>query len=229
VSVGIDEARAVRAGEELPLAALDAWLAQALPQLHGPLAVEQFPSGYSNLTYLLRKGEHELVLRRPPFGAQVKSGHDMAREYKVLHGLAPVYPPAPRPLGQCADASVIGAPFYVMERRRGLVLRRTLPASISPERFGAMCQALVDQLAALHAVDLDAAGLRDLGKPEGYVARQVAGWIDRWQRARTCTLLDSKVTATLPPVGRSAKRVMVVPVARGSDGVPTLPLVVQPS
>ncbi len=196
MSVGIDEARAVRAGEELPLAALDAWLAQALPQLHGPLSVEQFPSGYSNLTYLLRKGEHELVLRRPPFGAQVKSGHDMAREYKVLLGLAPVYPPAPRPLGQCADASVIGAPFYVMERRRGLVLRRTLPASISPERFGAMCQALVDQLAALHAVDLDAAGLRDLGKPEGYVARQVAGWIDRWQRARTDDVPEIEALAT---------------------------------
>ncbi|MBC8068450.1 MAG: phosphotransferase family protein, partial [Deltaproteobacteria bacterium] len=188
----VDAPRPVREGEQLDLARLDAWLATALPELHGELICEQFPSGWSNLTYLLRKGDAELVLRRPPFGAQVKSGHDMDREYRVLVGLAPVYPPAPRPLARCEDAEVIGAPFYLMERRRGVIIRRKLPPAlgVTPERLHAMCGALVDQLAALHAVDVAAAGLGDLGKPDGYVQRQVEGWLARWTRARTDDVPD---------------------------------------
>ena len=191
----IDAAAAVREGEALDVAKLDAWLAEVLPELQGPLSVAQFPGGYSNLTYLLRKGEHELVLRRPPFGARVKSGHDMGREYRVLAGLAPVYPPAPRPLAQCNDAAVIGAPFYVMQRRRGLIVRKQLPEGITPELLGRMCESLVDELVALHAVDLDAAGLRDLGHPEGYVRRQVEGWTARWHKARTDDVPDIEALA----------------------------------
>lgn len=191
----IDEATAVREGEALDVAKLDAWLAAVLPELQGPLTVSQFPGGYSNLTYLLRKGERELVLRRPPFGARVKSGHDMGREYRVLAGLAPVYPPAPRPLAACTDLDVLGAPFYVMERRRGLIVRKQLPEGIGPEVLGRMCASLVDQLVALHAVDLDAAGLRDLGHPEGYVRRQVEGWTARWQKARTDDVPDIEALA----------------------------------
>jgi aminoglycoside phosphotransferase (APT) family kinase protein len=186
----IDGAREVRAGEEIDAAALDAFLARELTDwsaLPGALEIQQFPSGYSNLTYLLRKGRAELVLRRPPFAVQVKGGHDMAREFRVLTGLEGVYAAAPRPLAYCEDEGVIGAPFYVMERRRGLVLRRELPERLAgdPDLMRRMCLALVDNLASLHAVDTTAAGLDGLGKPEGYVRRQVEGWIGRWQKAKT--------------------------------------------
>src|SRR5437879_13436339 len=115
-----DEARPVRAGEELPADRLEAYLKGHLPGAAGPLTVEQFPHGHSNLTYLLRLGNEELVLRRPPFGNQVKSAHDMSREYRVLSKLSAVYPAAPRPYVYCDDDSVLGAPFYVMERRQGV-------------------------------------------------------------------------------------------------------------
>jgi aminoglycoside phosphotransferase (APT) family kinase protein len=188
----IDEPSDVREGEQLDLAALDRWIASALPELTGALECAQFPSGYSNLTYLLRKGDTELVLRRGPFGAQVKSGHDMEREFRVLSALAPIYPPAPRPLGQCNDADVLGAPFYVMERRRGVILRKKVPTElgITPTVLRSMCASLVDQLAALHAIDVAAAGLAELGKPEGYVRRQVEGWIARWEKAKTDEVPD---------------------------------------
>lgn len=205
----VDGATPIRAGEELDLAALDHWLATAVPELHGALSVEQFPSGYSNLTYLVKKGERELVLRRPPVGVQVKSGHDMDREFRVLQALAPVYPPAPRPIARCDDASILGAPFYVMERRRGVILRREAAPElgITPPVLRRMCEALVDQLAALHAIDYEAVGLGELGKPEGYVRRQVEGWIARWARAQTSEVgdIDSLghwLVANLPTDGR---------------------------
>lgn len=119
----IDQATTIRPGEELNSEQLYAYLTAHLPELSGPLAIEQFPRGFSNLTYLLRMGERELVLRRPPFGANIKSAHDMGREYKVLAGLIQVYPQVPRPLLYCADENVIGAPFYVMERVKGVILR----------------------------------------------------------------------------------------------------------
>lgn len=192
----IDTTKPVREGEELDADALRAYLLRALPADLGigpgigadaQLHIEQFPSGYSNLTYGLRLGQVELVLRRPPFAVQVKSGHDMGREYKVLSGLAPVYPPAPRPFVYCEDPGVIGTPFYVMERRRGVILRRSLPEPWAgdPDLFRRMCHTLVDNLADLHAVDVKAAGLSDLGKPQGYVRRQVEGWIARWEKAKT--------------------------------------------
>jgi aminoglycoside phosphotransferase (APT) family kinase protein len=183
----LDGSGPVRAGEELDLARLDAWLQREVPGLSGELSVEQFPSGYSNLTYLLKKGATEIVLRRPPFAVQVKSGHDMAREHRVLSALAPVYPLAPRPLGFCDDAAVIGAPFYVMERRRGLILRKRLPKELGVDAtmLRAMCSALVDGLADLHAIDVAAVGLSDLGRPEGYAGRQVEGWIARYENAKT--------------------------------------------
>lgn len=183
----LDGATPVRDGEQLDLAKLAPWLDAAMPDVPGALTVQQFPSGFSNLTYLIAKGDTELVLRRPPFAVQVKSGHDMSREYKVLSGLSGVYPPAPKPLAYCDDADVIGAPFYVMERRQGVIVRRKMPdgLGITPPRLRAMCLSLVDNLAALHAVDVKAAGLADLGKPEGYARRQVQGWIARFEKAKT--------------------------------------------
>jgi aminoglycoside phosphotransferase (APT) family kinase protein len=203
-----DEPRGVRPGEELDGARLGEYLAQHLPGLSGPLAVRQFPAGFSNLTYLLRAGEAELVLRRPPFGTKPKTGHDMAREFRVLSALRERFPYCPRALHYCADESVVGAPFYVMERLRGVILRgvspggsmpmggaggpESPPASTSgaeftsaPQTTRAQQTALVDVLAQLHAVDYAAAGLAELGRPEGYVERQVQGWAERYERART--------------------------------------------
>jgi aminoglycoside phosphotransferase (APT) family kinase protein len=179
-----DTTRPVRPGEELPVAALEAYLHQHLPDFPSPLAVEQFPSGHSNLTYLLRLGDRELVLRRPPFGNQVKSAHDMGREYRVLSRLCQVYAAAPRPYLYCAEEGVLGAPFYVMERRRGVVLRRS-GIELDPPTARRLSTALIDNLAVLHSLDYKAAGLGDLGKPEGYVTRQVTGWTERYAKART--------------------------------------------
>src|SRR6266849_4450700 len=128
MSLHLDHAGTIRPGEELPLDRLEGYLRQHLPGISGALTVEQFPQGHSNLTYLLRLGSAEFVLRRPPFGNQVKTAHDMGREYRVLSALSGVYAAAPPPLLHCADETVLGAPFYIMERRRGVILRAKLPA-----------------------------------------------------------------------------------------------------
>ena len=189
----IDAPRPVRPGEELNAAALAVWLKERLPGVEGPIDIEQFPGGHSNLTYLLHPGDRELVLRRPPFGSKVKTAHDMGREFRVLSRLYAAYPKAPRALLHCDDPEVIGAPFYIMERVRGVILRhQKAPEGIGlpPERMRAISEALVDGLADLHAVDYQAAGLGDLGRPEGYVARQVEGWTARWQGSRTDDVPD---------------------------------------
>ena len=184
MTLKLDTATAVRSGEELPVAALESYLATRLPDASAPLVVEQFPHGHSNLTYLLRLGYQEFVLRRPPFGNQVKTAHDMGREFRVLSKLSAVYPPAPRPYFYCDDTNVLGAPFYVMERRRGVVLRRA-DTTLDPPSARRLSKALIDNLARQHSIDYKAAGLADLGKPEGYVARQVTGWIGRYTNAQT--------------------------------------------
>ena len=183
----LDESQAVRPGEELDTTRLRPFLKTHFPELDGPIEVEQFPKGYSNLTYLVRMGGRELVLRRPPFGAKIKTAHDMGREYRILARLIDVYPKVPRPLTFCDDASVLGAPFYLMERVRGVILRAATPASLelAPELMQPLSENFIDNLLALHAIDYRAAGLGDLGKPEGYVTRQVDGWIKRYQNART--------------------------------------------
>src|SRR6266536_1818065 len=131
----IDKPRPVREGEELDNARLLAYLGKHIPGLEGPLTVEQFPAGYSNLTYLLRTSDRELVLRRPPVGAKIKTAHDMGREYPILSHLHPVYHKVPRPLVFCQDESVLGCPFYVMERVNGVILRSRPPKGLdlSPE------------------------------------------------------------------------------------------------
>jgi aminoglycoside phosphotransferase (APT) family kinase protein len=183
----LDKTQPVREDEKLDLARLEPYLRQHLPEFAGPLTVEQFPHGHSNLTYLLRLGDREMVLRRPPFGNQVKSAHDMGREYRVLSRLSKVYPPAPAPYLYCEDESILGAPFYVMERCRGVVLRRALPRGfqLDPDTMRRLSESLIDNLAVLHTLDYKAAGLGDLGKPAGYVQRQVTGWTERYRKAQT--------------------------------------------
>jgi aminoglycoside phosphotransferase (APT) family kinase protein len=184
----LDQAGDVRAGEQLDAAALRGYLLQHLPEAQGDLTIQQFGSGYSNLTYLLRLGPLELILRRPPFGNQVKSAHDMGREYRVLSHLHPVFAAAPQPLLYCDDTGVIGDEFYVMQRCQGVIFRgpQAPPALANdPHLTRQVCESLVDQLVALHALDYDAAGLGDLGKPDGYVARQINGWTRRYEKART--------------------------------------------
>ena len=177
----LDQSAPVRAGEELPVAELEGYLRRCLPDVAGPLVVEQFARGFSNLTYLLRIGDEEFVLRRPPFGNAVKSAHDMGREYRALSKLWPVYPAAPRPVLLCDDPGVMDVSFYVMERRRGVILRQQLPPGLSIDGPTArrLSTSLIDGLADLHQLDYRASGLGDLGKPEGYVARQVSGWTER--------------------------------------------------
>ncbi len=183
----VDEAVAVRAGEELDGGRLGAYLARHIPGLALPVAVRQFPSGFSNLSYLLTAGGREFVLRRPPAGTRPKSGHDMSREFRVLSALAPGFPECPRPIHYCADESVIGATFYVVERIRGIILRRDYPEDVAaaPQLVHAQQCALVDTLARLHELDYRALGLAGLGRPEGYASRQVEGWTDRYSRACT--------------------------------------------
>lgn len=204
-----DAAAEPRPGEELDAGRLEEWLAGRMEGFSGPLEVRQFPAGFSNLTYLLRTPAAEWVLRRPPFGTRPRSGHDMGREFRVLSALRPRFRYCPRAVLFCDDMSVIGAPFYVAERIRGLILRRDYPAGLepTPQLVRAGQQALADVLAELHAVDYVAAGLADLGEPSGYVSRQVEGWAARYERAATDDAADAReitdwLTARMPGVGQ---------------------------
>jgi aminoglycoside phosphotransferase (APT) family kinase protein len=180
-----DGPKGIRPGEELDTAKLSAYLEQHFGP--GAVSVSQFPGGHSNLTYLVRHGETDYVLRRPPFGSKVKSAHDMGREYTVLTKLSAVYDRAPRPYAYESTGEVLGAPFYLMERRRGVVLRKEVPADVANDlpRVRRICEHLVDALVDLHAVDYTAAGLGDFGKPAGYIERQVTGWSKRYLDSQT--------------------------------------------
>ena len=176
----------VRKGEELDIAAVDAVLKDAVPNLKGQAIVKQYASGASNLTYALDYPDRRMVLRRPPFGDKPKSGHDMHREYKVmtaLHGRIAV----PNTLYYTDDASIIGAEFYVMDRSEGHLIHTDIPKdwNWSATEARKLCESFFQSLVDLHSVDYESVGLGDFGKPEGYVSRQILGWNRRWEKSWT--------------------------------------------
>lgn len=177
----------VRAGEELDLSALSRWLDGKIEGAERGLSVEQFPSGHSNLTYLIRIANQEYVLRRGPLGPVAPKAHDMAREFRVLQLVHPHFPEAPNVLYLCEDTSVLGGAFFLMERRRGLILRERIPPELAsrPDYPKQVSETFIDCLVKLHGVDISKTGLIAFGKPEGFLERQVEGWTDRWNRAQT--------------------------------------------
>jgi aminoglycoside phosphotransferase (APT) family kinase protein len=185
-TMSTDTAAAVRAGEELDRDRLSGYLRDRIDG-GGQLTIEQFPGGHSNLTYLLRTPVREYVLRRGPLGPVAPKAHDMAREYMVLQAVHPVFVPAPQVFHLCEDTSIAGAIFFVMERRRGIVVRDHIPPELAafPDYPAQVSSGFVDCLVDLHAVDIEKHGLASLGKPAGFLGRQVRGWFERWIRAKT--------------------------------------------
>ena len=193
-----DQPIATRSGEELDLGKLEPFLRNHFPGAAETLSVMQFPSGHSNLTYSVTLGNRQMVLRRPPFGSKVKSAHDMSREFQVLSKLHASYPPAPQVILYCDDPSILGVPFYLMEPIRGLILRRDPPPGLrfTPEIARELCESFVDNLACLHSIDYAGIGLGDLGKPQGYLERQVRGWIERYKGSKTHDLPEVEQIST---------------------------------
>jgi len=189
---------AVRAGEELDVGALACYFKDQLASelvatsSGATLEIEQFPGGHSNLTYLIRWYDQEYVLRRPPVGPVAPTAHDMPREFKLLAVIHPHFPLAPKPILLCEDPDIIGVPFYLMERRRGLIVRSRIPEEIGESQIlrRRLSESVVDTLVALHAVDIYSAGIVNIGKPEGFVERQVRGWAGRWERSKTGELTE---------------------------------------
>ena len=188
----IDQAKTLRDSDTFDIAAVHQWLktqgydfGDSLPQ------VKQFSGGASNLTYHLKYpdtfADNDLILRRPPAGHKAAGAHDMQREYSVMARLKPVYPHVPKMLAFCDDDSVIGGDFYVMQRLRGIIPRGNLPKgmTLTAEQAQNLCYSVIDKLIDLHKVDIEAAGLTDLGKGEGYVQRQVEGWSKRYVQSKT--------------------------------------------
>lgn len=183
----MNDTKPIRQGEELNAENLAEFLRENLDVKTDEIEILQFPGGSSNLTYCIKIGVSEYVLRRPPFGNQVKSAHDMSREFNVLEKLSEVYKPAPKPLIYCNDEAIIGSEFYLMERRKGLIIRGKSPESLedSPELQKKVVKSFIENLVNLHSLDYRKIGLENLGKPEGYAERQVTGWTKRYFNAKT--------------------------------------------
>lgn len=184
------------AGEELPIGSLSEYLRGKVEGVDRNLTARQFRDGHSNLTYLLLCGDsREYVLRRGPLGPVAPKAHDMSREYRVLQAVHPHFPEAPHPVYLCEDTSVLGAVFFLMERRHGRILRDDVPAEFAPvpNHQQRISEAFLDGMVRLHAIDVNDADLSSLGKPEGFLTRQVQGWIERWNRARTEEVREMEV------------------------------------
>ena len=176
-----------KADEALDIRAVHAWLSTIVLNLEGTPEVTQYSGGASNWTYRLRYANRDLVLRRGPAGTKAKSAHDMAREFSIQQKLKAPFPLVPTMVGLCTDPSVIGADFYVMERIDGLIPRKKMPpgCNLSERDARKLCLTLIDTLVDLHRVDIVGANLESIGRGRGYVRRQVDGWSDRYEKART--------------------------------------------
>lgn len=194
----IDQPTTVRSGEVLDTKKIAAYLSEQLNQPIREISIEQFPGGYSNLTYLIKTNREEYVLRKPPIGANIKSAHDMGREFTVLQSLrASGYMKSPEAVHLCNDENVLGSIFYLMKRAKGVILRSKVPQGlhISPEAFNKLSQATIDGLVELHQLDITSTALGQLGKPEGYVDRQVKGWIQRFENSKTDSIESMEMIA----------------------------------
>ena len=194
----LDKAVVARVNEKPDLDKLHQYLLGKLINTDDKIDIEQFPGGYSNLTFLLKLGDREYVLRKPPIGANIKTAHDMHREFQVLKTLQPVYDSIPQPILYCEDVEVIGTAFYIMERVNGIILRNRIPKGLNLDEkvMRSISEASVDNLAKLHGLDIESSGLIQLGKPEGYIKRQVEGWTKRYVAAETDPLVDMHRTST---------------------------------
>lgn len=179
----------VRKGEELDSASLNSFLNENIEGLdhNAPLQIKQFPAGASNLTYEIKKGEWEAVLRRPPLGPVAPKAHDMGREYKILKAIHPYFPEAPQPYLFTDNTDVIGSPFLIMERKHGYVIDAEFPKDVTPteELCRHISNQLIDTLVSLHSIDYRKTELKNMVKPEGFIERQVKGWIERYERSKT--------------------------------------------
>jgi aminoglycoside phosphotransferase (APT) family kinase protein len=195
--------------EGIDRAGVEAWFEAHVPGARPPLEFERISGGHSNLTYAVRDAAGGAwALRRPPLGKRLGSAHDMAREHKVISGLADTEVPVPPAIGLCEDESVNGAPFYVMKFVEGPVLRTRREAD---EHFGEedrreIGERVVDTLVAIHAVDPDAVGLGDLGRKEDYVRRQLRRWHGQWEKSKTRELeivddVHRRLTERVPEQG----------------------------
>ena len=194
----LDQPTTTRAGEELDQQKLKDYLRGKVAGFEHEISIQQFPSGYSNLTYFIQAGNQEYVLRRPPVGANIKSAHDMEREFTVLTKLRLAgYSKVPEGVHLCEDLNVMGVKFYLMKRVKGVILRNRLPkdVTISEDSFRLLSKAAIDQMVYLHQLDIHSTGLDALGKPEGYVQRQVEGWSKRYVNAQTDDILSMNEVA----------------------------------
>ncbi|MFF2587183.1 phosphotransferase family protein [Peribacillus butanolivorans] len=184
----VDDTIPVRSGEELNLSTLEDFLRKNVLDLpNEPLELQQFSTGYSNLTYQLKMGEWEAVLRRPPLGPVAPKAHDMKREHHILSSINPYFQAAPEPILFSDDDSIVGSPFFLMERKHGVVIDSKFPEGVEPtsDRCRELSYVMVNQLADLHSIPYEKTGLAQISKPEGFIERQVHGWISRYERAKT--------------------------------------------
>jgi len=196
----IDKPVEIRKGEEVDKQKLLAFLKNNLSDFTDEIQIKQFPGGFSNLTYLIsatEASEQEYILRKPPFGVNIKSAHDMKREFKVLSLLEPVYAKIPKPIIFCDDSTIIGSPFYIMERVKGVILRNKIPKGLdlTPNHFKELSTETIENLVDIHNLELEKSNLISIGKPEGYVQRQVEGWVKRYFKAETDQIKSMNIAA----------------------------------
>ena len=182
-----DQPTNIRPNEGFDQNSLKSFLINELNLIEGIIKISQFPSGFSNLTYLVNFNDKDFVLRRPPIGANIKSGHDMNREYTILNGLKKIYNKVPKPYIYSDNLKIIGAPFYLMERKKGIILRGNTPKKQLPDKLEMrnLSKKFIFTLVEIHKLNYKKAGLESLGKPIGYISRQVKGWINRYLASKT--------------------------------------------